>query len=316
MPHRIGSSMLKAVYKRRSFAKAIMACVHTRRCGSILRVSDRLRFYVLMSPTSQQSFFSALDIFPLIQKFQEAVHAMCLYPVQSREEAFAQQADSAHGEGRGGPPWRTRSLGLLLWRHRGWWWTVKDMWKTCWIGLRLCHRQEPEFATGITKPRPVCAHAWSSRLAQLLPHLELQPQDPQRPIQRDSALNSEDLVICHDQTIIVRPPAVRSSTTRDCIGPLIYNAGLHWTFISTSPQDATTNFRLLFPRAQCSKRSMGLAGHTPHTRLIPSVRIMSTLSIALCGPSMLSTRRSLLPRMRNDQLTRSTQGDEATREGQ
>jgi hypothetical protein len=77
---------------------------------------------------------------------------------------------------------------------------------------------------------------------------------------------------------------------------------------------AAAKLRLLSARAQRAERSVGISGNASNTRLLPPIWILSTLSSACRGSSMLLLGRFVLQGVRDDEPAGSAQGNQAARE--
>ena len=77
---------------------------------------------------------------------------------------------------------------------------------------------------------------------------------------------------------------------------------------------AAAKLRLLSARAQRAERSVGISSNASNTRLLPPLRILSTLSSAYRGSSMLLLGRFVLQGVRDDEPAGSAQGNQAARE--
>lgn len=77
---------------------------------------------------------------------------------------------------------------------------------------------------------------------------------------------------------------------------------------------AAAKLRLLSARAQRAERSVGISSNASNTRLLPPLRILSTLSSAYRGSSMLLLGRFVLQGVCDDEPAGSAQGNQAARE--
>ena len=82
--------------------------------------------------------------------------------------------------------------------------------------------------------------------------------------------------------------------------------------LNINHHNAAAKLSILSPRAQCPEGPVGIAGNASDTRLFPSVWILSIMSSASRGSSMLHSRRFVLQGMRYDEFAGSTQRDQAS----